>query len=156
MSAYIVSHNLIDVLLTFASDTKASYYVEATQCRVDITRVNATEVGRILLTENERSIYSRYTDCSPGSDNRPGTIGEDAQTYDFKRWPSAISAVSVLKACSCFDYQACETDDYEQTLAHTIIDAIRRSAIRKVPGYDDAQGWDDFSRETKRKSAERL
>lgn len=152
MSAFIVGHNLIDVILTFASEShnKASYYVEATKRRVDITRENATEVGRILLTENERSVYQRYTDIDASSVNKPGTHGQDAESYEFKRWPTTINPVSVLKACSCFDYQACETDDYRATLASTIIDAIRHHAIRRLPGYDDAQGWDDFSRAKKK------
>lgn len=151
MSAFVVSHDHIDALLSFASkrDTygTVSYYVKETGRRVDITTENATEVGRILLTENERSIYARYTDCRPGDDNKPGTIGEDEANYAFRPWPfnAPLSAVSILKACSCFDYQACETDDYEDSLAATIIEAIRGRAINRLPGYDDAPGW-EFSR----------
>lgn len=154
MSAFVVSHNLIDALLTFACASGprdcASYYVKETGRRVDITRGNVTEVGRILLQENERSVYHRYTDIRPGDANMPGTRGQDAETYEFKRWPQPTQAISVLKACSCFDYQACETDDYEASLAHTIINAIRTQAIRSLPGYDNAQGWDDFSRAKKK------
>jgi hypothetical protein len=149
MSAFIVGHDHIDALLSFAMqrDTYGSvrYYIKDTHTSVEITKQNATEIGRILLTENERSIYHRYPDVKPGKDeNKPGTWGEDAETYKFKPWPltSPLSAVSILKACDCFDYQACETDDYEQSLAHTIINAIRKRAIHRVPGYDDAQGWE--------------
>jgi hypothetical protein len=152
MSAFIVSHDHIDALLTFASmrniQGTVSYFVKETRKRVDITALNATEVGRILLTENERSVYARYTDCGPGKGNAPGTLGEDAETYTFKPWPwnATLTPASILKACSCFDYQACETDDYRETLAYTIIDAIRHRAIASLPGYDDAAGW-EFSRE---------
>lgn len=146
MSAFIVSHNLIDVLLTFAIDKRVSYYVKTQNTCISICRQNATEVGAILLQENERSVYCRYPDIGPKSENKPGTQGEVAETYLFHRWGEFISAVSILKACSCFDYQACETDDYEHTLACTIIEAIRHAAIRAVPGYDNVPGWDDFTR----------
>jgi hypothetical protein len=157
MSAFIVSHDHIDALLTFAMlrDTygPVSYYVKETQRRVDITQDNATEVGRILLTENERSVYHRYSDCGPG--NAPGTLGEDAASYEFKPWPynRPLAPVAILKGCSCFDYQACETGDYEQSLAHTIISAIRHRAINRLPGYENADGWEfDRSRALVRKA----
>ena len=148
MSAFIVSHDHIDALLSFASKRDSygsvSYYVKKTGAHVSITEQNATEIGRILLTENERSIYARYPDCKPGDDKKPGTIGEDAAGYNFKRWPlsSPLLSVSILKACSCFDYQACETDDYDDSLAATVIDAIRNRAISRLPGYEDAPGWE--------------
>lgn len=143
MSAFIVSHDHIDALLTFAMQRDVSgpvsYYVEETQKRVDITQVNATEVGRILLTENERSVNHRYSDCD-------APVGEDAANYEFKPWPfnRPLSPVSILKGCACFDYQACETDDYSGTLAHTIIQAIRHRAIKRLPGYENAYGWEFY------------
>lgn len=149
MSAFIVGHDHIDALISFAMARytygPVSYYVPETQTRVTITQDNATEVGRILLTENERSIYHRYPDVKPGqNDSKPGTWGEDAETYNFKQWPlnQPLSPVSIIKGCDCFDYQACETDDYEQSLAHTIIEAIRKRAVSRIPGYDDAPGWE--------------
>lgn len=146
MSAYIVSHSLIDALLTFAIRDKVGYYVAATKQRIDITLDNATEVGRILLTENERSVYFRYDDLTANSKDKPGTIGEDAQTYEFSARAGNIPAIVILKACSCFDYQSCETNDYEGSLAFTIINAIRASATSDLPGWSQARGWDDFVR----------
>lgn len=137
MSAFIVDHDTIDALLTLAVGRKASYFVAATQTRVYITAHNAEEIGRILLTENERSVNHRYPGSEPG--DLPGSIGEDAATYRFRFLHcTPLPAVVVLKSCDCFDYQACETDDYESSLAHTIIDAIRSAAIRALPGYEDA------------------
>lgn len=144
MSAYIVSHSLIDALLSFAIRDRVSYFTNGQP--VSITLDNATEVGRILLTENERSVLFRYEDLTANSTNKPGTIGEDAQTYEFSARKGNIPALVLLKACNCFDYQACETNDYDGTLAATIINAIRKSATSDLPGYSDAKGWDDFTR----------
>lgn len=147
MSAFIVSHDHIDALLTFAKLHRVSYYVPQSICnkpggtRVDITRDNATEVGRILLTENERSVRYRYP---RSGDDLPGTIGENAATYSFRefselhRLQHGTKCAWILSGCRCFDYQACETDDYDQTLAHLIIEAISAAAVRALPGMDDA------------------
>lgn len=43
--------------------------------------------------------------------------------------------LAMLSALSCFDYQACETPDWRQSLAWQICDAIRDAAIRALPGY---------------------
>jgi hypothetical protein len=146
MSAFIVSHDHIDALLSFAAEhlhgSPASYYVPQAECnvpggkRVDVTYENATEVGRVLLIENERSVCHRYSDAATGA---------DAAAYRFKPWPRALTPVSILKGCDCFDYQACETPDYRTSLAFRIVDAIRKRAIHRLPGYGDAQGW-EFSR----------
>lgn len=148
MSAFIVGHDHIDALLTFAKLHRVSYYVPQSICsvlggtRVDITSQTATEVGAILLTENERSVRHRYSDCKAG--DLPGTIGEDAANYKFRdfgellRLPMAKQCAWILNGCRCFDYQACETDDYEDSLAHSIIEAIQAAAIRALPHIEDA------------------
>jgi len=150
MSAFIVSHDHIDALLTFARIHRVSYYVPQSICnkpggtRVDINIQTVTEVGRILLTENERSIYARYPDCRPGGNGNPGTIGEDAANYKYRdfselhRLQKGVQCVWIMNGCRCFDYQACETDDYEESLARSIIEAIRDAAIRALPGTSDA------------------
>lgn len=135
MSAFVVDHAHIDALVTYAVANNVSYYDAAAKERVDITRFNATEVGRILLTENERSVLHRYPDCGPG--NMPGKIGEEASGYKFRQF-NGQTVATILKGCDCFDYQACETDDYEASVAHTIINSIRRAAVRHVPGYEAA------------------
>jgi hypothetical protein len=144
MSAYVVGHDHIDALLTFATadDPQSfgpiSYRLEPTGNRVEITTLNATEIGRKLLTENERSVNHRY----PGDDDLPGTIGEEAAGYTFRPWAKAPDAIAILKGCDCFDYQACETDDYRASDAFRIIDAIRARAISRLPGYTNAPGWE--------------
>jgi hypothetical protein len=147
MSAFLVGHDHIDALLTFAAQrgsygSRASYYSVKDQGRIEITDNNATEIGRILLTENERSIRARY-----GDDNDMlRKSGEHAATYKFQPWLFTLTAVSILKGCNCFDYQARETDDYDLSVAHRIINAIRSHAIHRLSRYEDAKGW-EFRRE---------
>lgn len=144
MSAFVVSHDHIDALLTFADmkrmKDRLGYCVNRGK-----EQLGWTDLGRVLLAENERSVCHRYPDCTPG--NMPGTIGEEAIGYKFKTFQEAFRmqhtqlCIWIIKACNCFDYQACETEDYEQSIAHAMIKSIQSEAIRCLPGYDDAP-WD--------------
>ena len=73
----------------------------------------------------------------------PGSVSDSAK-YKFRLWPLAapLDALVILKACDGFDYQACETDDYEQSVACCIVNAIRGYAIRRLPGYSASPGWE--------------
>jgi hypothetical protein len=148
MSAYIVGHDHIDALLTFALCKRYGRGVvyTAQETLIEITCDNASEIGRILLTENERSVRHRYPNDGP--DELPGTIGEDAANYEFRPFDQPLQPLAILKGCECFDYQACETDDYKASVAHAIVNSIRKRAILCLPGYDDAAGWDFTRKET--------
>ena len=116
MSAFIVSHACIDAIVTYAIDNRINYRVGDITCICDPR--DATKLGKLLLLENERSVQHRY----PGSDNAdlPGRVGERARNYKFTR----DDRPNVRMECECYDYQACETDDYEQSVAYQIIHAI--------------------------------
>jgi hypothetical protein len=133
MSAYIVENDHIDALLSYAIKHNVRYSPEPSAPSVEITAFNATEIGRILLDENERSVRHRY----PGDEDSTA----DSASYNFRRFAPLPEAMIILKACDGFDYQACETDNYEQSVAAIIVNAIRGSAIPRLPGYSDAPGW---------------
>jgi hypothetical protein len=40
-----------------------------------------------------------------------------------------VVATQIVKLCDCFDYQACEIDDYDDTPAKRFVDEIRNSAV---------------------------
>ena len=144
MSAFIVSHAHIDALLTFANEQGMREAIgESLYSNLLSTNRDPswTEIGKVLLRENTRSVLHRYPDCTEG--DAPGTEGETVDNYTFTPFLQFDAvrhheAVWVLKACDCFDYQACETDDYYETVARKIIQAIRNRAISEVPGYDNA------------------
>lgn len=138
MSAFIVCHDHIDALVTFAIVQKLHY--RANDRMIAVTNDNAAETGVILLRENTRSVLSRYPNCTEA--DAPGKIGETVASYKFspfaglERLPQHKLVGLILSGCSCFDYQACETNGYEESIACQIIDAIRTEAIRMVPKYD--------------------
>ena len=132
MSAFIVGHAHIDALLTYAVAKRLYFYdPEAAEAR-HITAQTADEIGRILLLENERSVAYRY----PGTNDLPGTIGEEANAYAFHYFTGPMSALQAIKAARCLDYQSCEHPEWEASLAKRIVDAIIVTAVADLPGYD--------------------
>ena len=127
MSAFLVSDKHITEILRFASGKGNIYYNGET---LDLTTPDGIQkVGQILVNENYRSLNARY-----GSVN----LSHVFQYEPFSMRP-IMAAVEVIKLCHCYDYQACETDDYYETPTHSIVDAIKECAIRALPGYDDAE-----------------
>lgn len=160
MSAFICDTDHIKALATFAVSGIGSEpinqhwfgYLPADQ-RAELTlndfgdrRARAEEIANILYGENVRSVSVRYreapryangvsVDHLPGLIERPEVIGiSDADVFH----PLVRDPVAILKMCDCFEYQARETDDWPETLARRVLDAIRRGAIHHLPGYDDA------------------
>ena len=100
-----------------------------------VTRDNAEEVGRILLAENVRSVTHRYG----------GRLDDDEQNaaalYRFAYAGRPRSPVQLIKAVHCLDYQSCETEDWESSIAWRICQAILANATTKLPGYETA-AWE--------------
>lgn len=94
-----------------------------------LTKENAGYVGAMLLAENRRSVDHRYAE------------EEWEQPYVFQLLPGVPNPVSVLKAIGGFTYQACEHPEWEQSEAFNFVDALRRRAISKLPGYEDDEHW---------------
>jgi len=129
MSAFMVGKKHIDTLVTEAlrSDYGSAWgYYHGTHPRVEVTYDTADFIGQMLWNENERSMKARYGGDEP-----------DAESYVFMG-ASHVSAVQLLKSLDCYEYQACETDDYFQSEAHSFCQALRRRAIGELPGYEAA------------------
>ena len=118
MSAFIVETGLIDALVTFA--TMQDHCSSARYLSLD-------EIGQVLVDQNYRSVNERYRK------------NDDPEKYSFRFFSASMSAIQIIKACDCYDHQACETDDYETTKAAEILREIRRKAISQLPGYDAAK-----------------
>jgi hypothetical protein len=129
MSAFIVSNNHIAVLVRYAAFHDVCVYLGPVEEPLQV-RGNESETGQILLNENYRSVNFRYKER------------KDVPEYVFPRIHESLrSPVEILAACDCYDYQACETPDYHDSVAAKIIQTIRKSAIRCLDGYEDA-AWE--------------
>ena len=129
MSAFVVSDKHINSLLSYAN--KSNMYMinlpNGSNLYFDNTD-ELTQMGQILLNENYRSVNFRYND--------------NDQPYEFQfEFAPILSPVEIIKACQCYQYQACETDNYKDSSAYRIVDWIMNNAISNLPGYEQA-GWD--------------
>lgn len=136
MSAFMVDHIHIDALVTWAAEHRIRY--RHNDRVFEVHHQNQQEVGEMLLRENERSVCYRYPDCVSNPENMPGRIGETVENYRFSLFPCELTAVELIKLCGCYEYQACETNDWEDSQAHALIQSMVSHAVHELPGYQAA------------------
>jgi hypothetical protein len=128
MSAFLCSVRHINALATFAQARRIRLTLNNGDC-IDATH-SAQAFADILLAGNIASLRARY----PADDDyRPdyAITWRPADAAD-------LAPVVVLKSAQCFNYQACEVDDYEASDCATIVRAIMTEAIRALDGYAEA------------------
>lgn len=124
MSAFMCSERHLSALVHYAVQNRVRWYDG--RCRY-ANDVGGEQVLMILAHQNERSVCCRYKD----SDGGVATAMRLAPREN-------LTLVQIIKLANSYDYQACETDDYRETEAAKIVDAIRHEAMRKLPGYETA------------------
>lgn len=128
MSAFIVSHDHIDAIVTWAACNGVSVWDAASGRRHDV-KGNEQAIGLCLLYENYRSVAYRYGE----------SLDQDyLDRYRWRVFTAPLSAVQALKAVDCLVYQSCEHDEWDASMAYRILTEIRHAAWRKVPGYESA------------------
>ena len=148
MSAYICNPEHIGILAAYAAVNDCAIY----RWRMSDSILTAQNVAKGLALENIRSVAHRYPDDKDGE--RPGPCLKDADIIEAcqiyaghfaKRLGGVIvmaedvlEPVQVLKLVSSLDYQSCETDDWEMTLAAQQLRWIMSDAISRLDGYEDA------------------
>jgi hypothetical protein len=118
----MVSDLHLNAIVAYASRHAGS--VRINNERINITG-NEQRIIDILETANKESLHVRYGD-------------DDVATgIKYKMTDKYQSPMQIIKLCNCFNYQASDVNDYERTPAATITNAIIKSAIYNLPGYDD-------------------
>jgi hypothetical protein len=151
MSAYVVNKRHIDALVTGGleemrrSRSSSFRWYQDDQPAAELTWDQADAVGQMLWTENILSVEYRYPDLKGFADNEnslPGPIGLDRdEAYTFQPLNEPLSAVELLKALHCYEYQSCEHPAWATSSAKAFAEALERATMRRLPGYDDAN-WE--------------
>jgi hypothetical protein len=128
MSAFILDNKHINTLVNYAAANRYNHGEIRVHHGGQWHTLTPEQAGQVLAEQNIRSYNYRYED-------------ENAQTAYFWAWTSEHNPVVILKACACYDYQACETPDYYDSLAHAIVDSIRHTAIADLPEWGNVTGW---------------
>lgn len=124
MSAFVVSDEHINALISYARDCQVHVYGFGSVVAV---RGSEQKMAELLLAENIKSVCYRYKD----EDSVPPPI-----KYRHRAVP--LKPIEVIKACHCLDYQSCEHPEWKASMACALVKAILDVAICKLPGYNEA------------------
>lgn len=134
MSAYVVSHETISVLVKAFEIYGVDYKAE--NINNDLNKKK--RIGQSLLDQNYASTNIGYSEKELNSFITPEFIYKDLD----------VDAGIIYGCIQCYEYQACETDDYFESKLHFSLmrlkDAMLKRYIRnenlKIPygynGYD--------------------
>jgi len=129
MSAFVISDKHINSMLSWANRK-----MDGISYGGKIYSFKNTEdlqaMAQAMLNENYRSVNFRYA--------HHGHTEPHEIIFNFEH---IHDPVQVIKACHCFNYQCCETSDWEKSFAYIINEYILSHATRCLPGYDDAE-WE--------------
>ena len=148
MSAYICNPEHIGILAAYAAVNDCAIY----EWRMSDNILTAQNVAKGLALENIRSVAHRYPDDKDG--HRPGPNLKDADIVEacqiyaghfamrmggvIVMAEDVLEPVQVLKLVRSLDYQSCETDDWEMTLAAQQLRWISGEAISRLTRYEYA------------------
>jgi len=139
MSAFQLPDTHIGAIARFAIDQSRGaqfhcYYDRSTH------RYDFEDICTVLAAECYRSVRARYpTGPLPG----PSDAGDGPVVCHHRRSEYAkLAPVDVLKALRSYEYQSCETGDFETTEAYALVQAITATAIRALPGFDGSPAWE--------------
>lgn len=132
MSAYIVSPEQIQTIVTWANRN------HALPCRA-----TPEETARVLAEANIASVEYRYPDligCSVKAFLSLSSNEEYIEACQEEFQGPLPTATGVIKLINSLDYQSCEREDWEESLAYQYLNRMRTRATYSLPGYSD-QPW---------------
>lgn len=114
---------LIEVIAGFAAERFASHPVFADLLpRAD----DPHALGALLWSEYARSLQSTDGNADPGAHElRPPGC-------------AVVAPLEFLKLLDCLEHESNAAPDYYESPACLVLDAMRRRAIRLLPGYEDS------------------
>lgn len=136
MSAYIMNDDEINTIVSYFIESKHGVHGEGAWLRMGestwdyLTYENAAKVAAILMAQNIRSVNSKYGDNT-------------GNAYVFEYLPQAHKRPmgNIIGALECYEYQACETNDWHTSLAHEIVQGLRKHLLKTIAEADGAYTW---------------
>ena len=151
MSSFMCSPEHFGLLAAFAVNRPDPHTVVIPEWRKPARQDAAVHVAEQLARENARSLAARYGDDPAQYADTIAEAGVWAALYLTKGGAiaAAVPLPRILSYAKCYAYQACESPDWEDTLAFAQIDRII-NACGPVVRAPDTWEWTDPSRAAQR------
>ena len=131
MSCYVVENAQIDLIVSGAINRKIVFDRKT----FGEGEISPEQLGQILVDANYKSFNHRY-----GEESKPHIyVFRGIENASSNRW-------NVLTAIDGYVYQACEADDWKDSVAKVYVDQIYKQVVQSFGEYGKANGW-GFSEE---------
>lgn len=129
MSAYIVDNRTIDIILDGMDDLDIGVYTGGDWICPRHSVAERQAVGQMLLDANYESVNARYDESDKAPEyQRVLPFPVD----DLYRFPS-IKSLNILLGCIWnYEYQACESDEWESSPLRNALAQLEHEAMRRV------------------------
>lgn len=142
MSAFMVNDDHLDLLASvtewYREDLWVYFSDEMLPPRSDLpaerggnyyqNRFHAVQIKEELRLENQASLWARY----------PNDANEFWQGMEFREYrrifDDQTTVGEVLGALACYEYQACESENWKKSYAYAICQAIRKKICSQLAG----------------------
>ena len=137
MSCFICNNSTITVLARAFVDYQVTFYGLPPKSDIDIILVDLNKevksIGQALLEQNYLSVNARYN--------------ENTETPEFEPVDVEYDEGTVLGCIGCYEYQACETDNWNDCWVRRNLDSLKEKItyrMAKKLGYKIPYGYDGF------------
>ncbi len=125
MSAFLDNQYHCGILAEFAAKHN---------CLLVGTATTAAALGKIFYEAKLMAVCERYED-------NPKCYGPYVHNPVWALLVENYKPVEIIKAVKCLDYNCSSAEDWEESAAYIALERIKSTAIRLLPGYNQAQ-WE--------------
>lgn len=122
MSCFICNNETITVLARAFVDYGVNFHGLPPKSDIDTILVDLNKevkrVGQALLDQNYLSVNARYN--------------ENTESPEFNPVPIEYDEGTVIGCIECYEYQACETDDWEECWVKRNLDHLKNAVIYRM------------------------
>ena len=136
MSAYIVNDETVSVIVKAFEIYKVNYVGEGYNEFIEDIDKKRLSLGQSLVDQNYRSVNYRYREY-----DKPHKF----EFTDINLMVNGKLDTGLIVGCiDCYEYQACENDDYFQSKIHHSLRWLKDSILNqyiKLDGFEKSWGY---------------
>lgn len=135
MSAYVVDNKTISAIVKGFEIYGVEYLADNYEVPVQVI-INLSEIregiGQSLLDQNYKSVNYRYD--------------ENTQTPKFEYEDVEVNAGTIYGCIQCYNYQACETEDYFESVLYNSLIRLEKAMLERYiekDGFEIPWGYEE-------------